>query len=189
MTTYYGGDMKINGLLDVLEQSNSKVRIPNFPNMAKFTSIIYDIVDAIEDKLADKINDENYKLSDFNNFIQNETKYNEVDGKLTFETTEVEVKKIAVRIDKYIRRGQNEVADLKSLEKSVEDNLNKMIRRVENNKEFNERAEALVTRAANITGTIANKFIRAIGQIRSVCISIARKETNAFCNTVKQKNN
>lgn len=189
MTTHYGGDMSIHGLMDVLKQSDSKVRIPNFPNIYKFTSLIYDIVDAIEDKLADKINDENYKLSDLNNFIQNETKYNEVEERLTFETTEVEVKKIAMRIDKYVRHGQREVDDLKALEKSVEDNLNKMIRRVENNKEFNERAEALVTRAANVTGNIANKFIRVIGQIRSVCISIARKETNAFCNTVKQKNN
>lgn len=189
MTTHYGGDMNIHGLMDVLKQSKSKVRIPNFPNMAKFTSLLIDIVEAIEDKLADKINDANYKLSDLNTFIQNETKYNEVDERLKFETIEIEVSKIAMRIDKYVRHGKREIDDLKSFEKSVEDNLNKMIRRVENDKEFNERAEALVTRAANLTGTIANKFIRTIGQIRSICISIARKETNAFCNAARQKNN
>ena len=186
-TTHYGGEMKISGLEEVLQKSNTRITIPKFPRLMQIYPTIERVFDDIIDEATKKMNNDDFTVAKLNEFIENETIYAGALEKLNFKTIETTVSKMSNEIYLYIKKGMTEVKFLKKLEGHMEEELRLLIKNVENNKEFTERTEAVVSRAANVIGTLCNKYITAIGRVRGICINIARRETSAYCAAVKQQ--
>ena len=195
--TPQGPSTKVDGLLDVLKSSPLELEMGSYQPLENFVKLTEDIFNSVDARIVESIEDDS-DLSVFDSYVADdvfkERGIDEFSVKLCLQHyyeksifTKAPDKKSNIKVSwnadtiyGYAKNGAKSVQHFKKLEKEAEDSLNKLIRTVTSNPD-QSRAEALVTRAANIISAAVNYFSRTVTKATSQYIAVCRRVTNDYC--------